>query len=106
MMSSTKTEATTSDALAGAALESGAESTDPLNHLFALLPSADQLRRVAAGAALSTSDHSKFATGDTSESLEIPRSLLNPLETLPRPLSIEEMKKQVHAASAPPTQAH
>jgi hypothetical protein len=98
MMTSSNTEVPSPDALAEPAVEPGAENTDPLSHLFALSPSADQLRGVEAGAALITSDRSE--AGNLPASLDIPRALLNPLESLPHPLSLDDMKKLLPAATA------
>jgi hypothetical protein len=98
MMTSNNIEVASPGALAEQAVKPGAENADPLSHLFALFPSADQLRGVEAGAALITSDRSD--AGNLPASLDIPRALLNPLESLPPPLSVDDMKKLLHAATA------
>ena len=66
--------------------------------LWALLPSAEQLRLMVAGPAKDTSAQS--SDGDRGASLGIPRALLNPLESLPRPLSLDEVKERVSATDA------
>ena len=98
MMTSNHIDVPSTDALAEPAVEPSAENANPLSHLFALFPSADQLRGMEAGAALVTSDRPD--AGNLSASLDIPRALLNPLESLPHPMSVDDMKKLLHAATA------
>jgi hypothetical protein len=66
--------------------------------LWALLPSAEQLRLMVAGPAKDTSAQSSGR--DRGASLGIPPALLNPLESLPRPLSLDEVKQSLQAAGA------
>ena len=68
-----------------------------------LIPSAEQLRRAVAGAAMDMSAQSEGDPRDRPGSLDVPRALLNPLESLPRPLTLDEVKDRVRAtANAPP----
>ena len=66
--------------------------------LWALLPSAEQLRLMVAGPAKDTIAQS--SGGDRGASLGIPRALLNPLESLPRPLSLDEVREPLRAIHA------
>jgi hypothetical protein len=100
MMTSNNGEATSPDALAEQARRPSARHADPPTHLLALFPSPDQLRNVAAGRALTASDRSEAGAGDLAAPLGVPRALLNPLESLPHLISIDDVKKQVHAVTA------
>ena len=93
-MTNYEAQATRPDISAEPAGEVRAERLDPPTNLFALLPSPDQLRSFAAGAASTTSDRFGAGAGDLPESLGIPHALLNPLESLPHRLSIDDVKKQ------------
>lgn len=73
-----------------------ATRADPQAPLWALLPSAGLLRLMVAGPAKDTRAHS--SGGARGASLGIPRALLNPLESLPRPLSLDEVKERLRAA--------
>lgn len=75
-----------------------ATRADPHAPLWALLPSAEQLRLMVAGPAEDTSAQS--SGGNRGASLGIPRALLNPLESLPRPLSLDEVKATLRATGA------
>jgi hypothetical protein len=63
-----------------------AKRADSAAPLWALLPSAEQLKRIVAEPAK-----------DRAAALDVPRALLNPLESLPRPLSLDEVKGRLHA---------
>jgi hypothetical protein len=75
-----------------------AKKSDLPASLCALLPSAEQLKQMAA--AKDTSAQS--SGGNNAASLDIPPALLNPLESLPRPLSLDEVKKLLRATDTPP----
>jgi len=64
--------------------------------LWALLPSAEQLRQMVA--VKDTSAQS--SGGNRAASLDIPPALLNPLESLPRPLSLDDVKERLRATGA------
>ena len=75
-----------------------AARADPQVPLWALLPSAEQLRLMAAGPAEETSAVS--SSRDLGASFGIPRALLNPLESLPRPLSLDEVREPLSVTGA------
>ena len=93
-------KATNPDALAKSARRPSVKHAAPPTHPLALLPSPDQLQNLAAGGALTSSDRPEVGAGDLAASVGVPRALLNPLESLPRLLSIDDVKKQVHAINA------
>lgn len=66
--------------------------------LWALLPSAEQLRQMAT--AKNTSARS--LGGNCAASLDISPALLNPLESLPCPLSLDDVKNLVRASGTEP----
>jgi hypothetical protein len=99
-MTSNNIEVASPDALAELAVKTGIENDDPLSKLWALFPSADQLRSVEAGVALVTSDRPEGRDSNQPASFDVPRSLLNPLQSLPRPLSVDEVKVRRHADGA------
>lgn len=102
-MISDRMEPTIPDAPGEPARTPGAAHADTLTHLLGLLPSPDHLRSLAAGGGLPMSDRPEARAGDVAASLGVPRALLNPLESLPQPLSIGDFKRQVHAVPAPHT---
>jgi hypothetical protein len=97
MMTRNKVKVTSPDALAEQAGKRSAENADTPNFSLALFPSADQLVKLAASGTLTASDHANSGAGDLAASLDVPPDLLNPLQSLPLPLSIDDVKKQVQA---------
>jgi hypothetical protein len=69
-----------------------AKRADPPAPLWVLLPSAEQLQQIVARPTSAQS-----SGGDRAASLDIPPALLNPLESLPRPLSLDEVKERLRA---------
>jgi hypothetical protein len=88
-MTSNKDEVPSPNALPELSVKTGIENADLSSNLLALFPSADQLRNVEAGVAVVASDRPDF---NETAALDVPRSLLNPLASLPRPLSIDDVK--------------
>jgi hypothetical protein len=76
-----------------------AKRANPPAPLWALLPSAKQLKQIVAGAAVS-GVQSGTTGGKRAASLDFPRALLNSLETLPRPLSLDDVKERLRATGA------
>lgn len=66
---------------------------------WALFPSADQLRQVASAVSMDASTQDVGRTADRLTSLDVPCALLNPLDSLPIPLSLDEIKVGIHAAA-------
>jgi hypothetical protein len=96
-MTSDNIEAANPDVQDELAAETRLENGDRLSKLWALFPTADQLRSMEAGVSLVTSDRHEVTDRNQPSSLDVPRALLNPLQLLPRPLSINEVKGQRHA---------
>lgn len=66
--------------------------------MWALLPSAAELRQMVARPAHETSFRSSDA--NLAITLDIPPALLNPLESLPRPIALDEVKEPRRATVA------
>jgi hypothetical protein len=98
-------EAPSGEAPAGPAATPAAGNVDALSRAFALFTSPERLKGVGAGAAAITGDRSDADTPPAPP--DVSPALLNPRDSLPRPLSVEEMRKQVEPASASrPPQAY
>lgn len=69
-----------------------AQPVDPAVAVWELIPSVTSLRRIA-----------DVSRNDTTTAVDIPRELLNPLESLPRPLSLDEVKSTMRAIVPEPT---
>ena len=80
--------------------------TDLSASLLALLPTAEQLKSIGAGAALGTGAQLDSATSNRFASVEIPRALLNPLESLPPTLSRDDVRPLRDAATSTRTQTY
>ena len=76
----------------------GEQRADIESPMLALLPSAAELRQMVARPAQDTS----FLSSDANlgPALDIPPALLNPLASLPRPISLDEVKESVSAADS------
>jgi hypothetical protein len=57
------------------------------------------LRQIAAGAAIDKGAQFRSASSETAALLNVPHAPLNLLETLPRPLSLDEVKERPRATS-------
>lgn len=75
-----------------------ARRTDIEGPMSALLPSAAELRQMAAPPAKETS----FRSSDINYgvAIDVPTALLNPLASLPRPISLDEVKEPFRAPVA------
>jgi hypothetical protein len=100
MVTRNKVEVTNPDALADQAGKQSAENAHMPTFSLALFPSADQLGKLEASGVLTASDHAKSGAGDLAGSFDVPPDLLNPLQSLPLPLSIDDVKKQVQGLTA------
>jgi hypothetical protein len=81
------------------AMEAMKEGMEKAQHLAAgTLREVSEWRQMVAGPAKDTSAQS--SRGDRAASLDIPSALMNPLESLPRPLSLDEVKERVSATDA------
>jgi len=75
-----------------------AQRADTEGPMLALLPSAAELRQLVARPAKDTSFRSSDA--NLGAALDIPPALLNPLASLPRPISLDEVKEPLRATVA------
>ena len=94
-MTNSPTKVLSSNALAGKArgeADPRVESSDPSAPLWALLPSASQLRVHVSGTAMYTRAPPDDMAENCAVALDIPRALLRPLESLPRPVSLADVK--------------
>jgi hypothetical protein len=75
-----------------------AQRADTEGPMLALMPSAAELRQMVARPAQDASFRSSDA--DLGAALDIPPALLNPLASLPRPISLDEVKEPPRATVA------
>jgi len=81
------------------AMEAMKAGMEKAQHLAAsTLREVSEWRQMVAGPAKDSSAQS--SRGDRAASLDIPPALMNPLESLPRPLSLDEVKERVSATDA------
>lgn len=79
-------------------VDARARRADIEGPMLALLPSAAKLRQMAAPPAKETSFRSSDA--NFGAALDVPTALLNPLASLPRPISLDEVKEPFRATVA------